>query len=180
MKIERLGDAARALMEPYPLLRAMMRYCDYAAYALCALLVFHQFFSLGDFLSSLFPYLFWALVALCFPARKYLALTALAIAQGFAQLWGMLRGLFHIAGAPFHWGYLFGAALAGFLFCLFFSLYRHSCAPRPTAAPAPNETAAPAAICPRCGMRYEHPVRFCGRCGGAMDPPSPGAPENPA
>ena len=148
MKIERVGDSMRELLEQNEVSKSLMKVSDYIIYGFTALLVLSAFVSLGGFVNALFTWLFVALFILAFAGKKYLGLIILFSGKAFFSLYGMIVALvpstsYNVMGfnvsvgvGYLNWDYLFGVVVYGLLIWLSVVLYLKS---RPAKAPMPSQ-----------------------------------------
>lgn len=135
MKIERVGDSIREIIEGNDFLKSLMKVSDYIIYGFTALLVLSAIVSLGGFVNALFTWLFVALLILAFAGKKYLGLIVLFSGKAFFCLYGLISGLIQMAsvrsmvgqylgyGIGFNWDYAFGIVVYGLLLWLSIVLF---------------------------------------------------------
>lgn len=193
MRIERVGDTIRELLEENEFSLMLMSVSDYMIYGFTALLVINEFIALGSFVMSLLSYLFFVLLVLAFAARKYVSLSVLFGGYLFTNAYQLVERL--ITQHHFSWSCLFGIFVFTLLMWLSVSLYRKSLPEKENApaVPAPayaattpvggslitparlsaspgKETAnADTVTCPECGAVYPANAAFCGKCGHSFE-----------
>lgn len=166
MKIERVGDSIREIIDGNDLLRSLMKVSEYIIYGFTALLVLSAIVSLSSFVDALFAWLFVALLILAFAGKKYLGLIVLISGKVFYCLYGLISGMIAMAswrgalsgyigyGIGFNWSFAFGIVVYGLLLWLSIVLFLKS---RPAKASIP---AAPSYMPPmqQNGMPAASPI----------------------
>lgn len=175
MRLEKVGDSIRELLEENEILRGLMKISDYIIYVYTALIILGTFVSLGAFTYPVLNYLFFALLILAFAGRKYIGLVVLFGGKTLIYLYQFIYTVvpkwdwgYKINGY-FSWSYFFGLIVCGLLLWLSIVLLLKSLPAKAALPYIPgSEPVSPNAekiVCPGCGAECAPGAHFCPHCG---------------
>ncbi len=176
MRLEKVGDSIRELLEGNEILKLLMKYSDYIIYGYMVLLILGAFSLLGIVVDQLLYYLFFVLLILAFAGRKYIGLVVLFGGKALINFYHFIYSLvpkyelgFQIKGSDFNWSSFFGLIVCGLLLWLSIVLLLKSLPAKAALPYIPgSEPVSPNAekiVCPGCGAECAPGAHFCPHCG---------------
>ena len=140
MRIEKVGDAIRELLETNEFFQMLMGIIEYVIYTFTVLVCINQFISLGGFVGALFYYLFFVLAILAFAGRNYVGLIILFAGYLFANFFSFIKLLLFAPNHFFSWQHFMGIFLYALLMWFSIRLFQKNTVGKfPSEIPAETE-----------------------------------------
>ncbi len=116
MNLEKISSAIYDNIIEYDFFRFLIKISDYIAYFVSFIILINELTYLGDFINSVWVYLFICSVILNFAAKRYISLEILFISFGFASFCSFVKYLLFLNIHTFSW-----KDFLAFIVCVFFT-----------------------------------------------------------
>lgn len=124
MRIEKICDSIKEVLDEFDFFRFLMRISDYIAYFASFMVVINQLTYLGEFANAVWTYIFIVSIILGFASKKYISLQVLFISLGMAHFYSFVKQLFLFPIHTFSWRNFLGIIVCGLLTFLFAEMYK--------------------------------------------------------